>query len=127
MRALIVDDSPTAREMAAAALEDALDELELEAEVEIAPSGAAALKIVATGEVQLLLADLHMPDLTGLEVVRFWRQRTEGGMAVIVSTGLSEHDANASRAAGAAGFLGKPITAESLLSLLREHRFAGAV
>lgn len=125
MRALIVDDSPAARELGLLSLEAALQELSLDLPVEVAENGAAALKVIAGGDVAVLLVDLHMPDLHGLEVLSFWRQRRpEGALAFIVSTQVSPRDQEKALEQGAAGFLEKPVMIPSLVEALRG--FGGA-
>ncbi len=119
MRALIVDDSPAARELGTLALEAALEELGLSLPVQVAENGAAALKVIAGGDVTVLLVDLHMPDLHGLEVLSFWQQRRpEGARAFIVSTQVSPRDHEKAIEQGASSFLEKPVTKDSLVTAL---------
>lgn len=120
LRALIVDDSPAAREVAEASLEAAADAAGLTFEILKAEGGMAALKVLATQPVDLLLVDLHMPDLHGLEVLSFWRQREpkEACCAVVISTAVSERDRDKAIEAGATAFLEKPVSAEALAPAL---------
>ena len=120
MRALIVDDSPTAREQARSALEGAMDALGLAFPVEVAESGVEALRILASTDVTLLVLDLHMPDIHGLDVLSFWRQRDGAakGKAVIVSTEVSARDRDKALASGAWRFLEKPVTPQAFQQLL---------
>ena len=76
--ALIVDDSPAARALARSALEAAADALGLAFEVEEAGNGMEALRAWTADKQALVIVDLHMPDMTGLEVLSFWRQRGGG-------------------------------------------------
>lgn len=122
MRALIVDDSPTAREQARSALEGAMDDLGLAFPVDVAESGVEALRILASTDVSLLVLDLHMPDIHGLDVLSFWKQR-EGekkGRAVIVSTAVSARDREKALQSGASGFLEKPVTPAALRAVLED-------
>ena len=122
MHALIVDDSPSARELARVVLEDAFDLHDLEFEIEIVDGGMAALKAIATEEVMLLVCDLHMPDLQGLEVVSFWKERApENGLALIVTTAVSEKDRERALQVGAAGLLDKPFSADALAPFLEQR------
>lgn len=119
MRALIVDDSPAARELGLLSLEAALEELGLPLPVHVAENGSAALKVIAGGDVNLLLVDLHMPDLHGLEVLSFWQQRRpEGARAYVVSTQVSSRDHEKALEQGASGFLEKPVTKDALKDAL---------
>lgn len=118
MRALIVDDSPTARAQARSALEDAEARLGLAFEVEEAGSGVEALRVLASDVIDLLIVDLHMPDMTGLEVLSFWKKRGSGIRAVVVSTDVSSRDREKALESGAWRFLEKPVTAELLAEAL---------
>ena len=117
MRVLIVDDSPTARAQVRAALEDAeprvgpmtLDE---------AGSGVEALRALASDVVDVLFVDLHMPDMTGLEVLAFWRKRGTGRRAVVVSTDVSSRDKEKALESGAFRFLEKPVTVDDIAEAL---------
>jgi len=119
MHALIVDDSLAARQMAQAAVEDALLELGHEATIDLADGGVEALKMLAAGDVDLLVVDLHMPDIHGIEVLSFWRKRGATGPALVVSTGVSETDQERAHNAGATAFVEKPIQADAIIDILR--------
>lgn len=123
MRALIVDDSPAARELGLVSLEAALEELGVDLPVEVAENGAQALRVITGGDVQVLVVDLHMPDLHGFEVLSFWRQkRPEEGRALIVTTQVSDKDRDRALGAGAHAFLEKPVSVEALAEALRGLR-----
>lgn len=62
---LVVDDEPDILESLKLVLEDALD-----VEVVTAPSGAAALEILAREQVDLIISDYRMPGMTGLDLLR---------------------------------------------------------
>jgi CheY-like chemotaxis protein len=124
MRALIVDDSPTARAQARSALDEALEKLALDCDVDEAGSGVEALRVLASEHVELLVVDLHMPDMTGLEVLAFWRQRHgsqlgDGLRALVVSTDVSARDREKALTTGAHRFLEKPVTADALAEALQ--------
>lgn len=121
MRVLIVDDSPTARAQARIALEDAIEGLDLVVEVEEAAGGVEALRVLATTDVSILVVDLHMPDIHGLEVLTFWRSRNAGlgpSCAVVVSTEVSVRDRERARENGAVSFCDKPLTGAALRAAL---------
>ncbi len=119
LAALIVDDSPAARSVARSALEDAADALGLAFDVEEAGSGTEALRALTTTTQALVILDLHMPDMTGLEVLSFWRQRGGGARALIVSTEVSARDRDKAMELGAHALLEKPVTVAALTEALR--------
>jgi CheY-like chemotaxis protein len=118
MRALIVDDSPTARAQARSALEDALETLGIHMDVDEAGSGVEALRALASNPIDVLVVDLHMPDMTGLEVLAFWRKRGVGKRAVVVSTDVSARDREKALEQGAHRFLEKPVLGPALAEAL---------
>jgi len=122
MRALIVDDSPSAREQARAALEDAMGELGLSFQITLAGNGVEALKVLASQDVRLLVVDLHMPDIHGLEVLSFWSKRPASGprRALVVTTEVSARDRAKVMDAGASRFLEKPCSSSAMLEALAD-------
>jgi CheY-like chemotaxis protein len=122
MRALIVDDSPTARAQARSALEDAQEKLGLDFAMEEAGSGIEALRALASDVIDLLIVDLHMPDMTGLEVLAFWRKRAAGWTgptrALVVSTDVSSRDREKALENGAWRFLEKPVSVDAMAEAL---------
>lgn len=81
-------------------------------------SGADALTELDQPGLDLVLADVTLPDMSGFELVRRIKGRDEAPLVVL----LSFHDSQAARleawAAGADGFLSKPETADRLLPLV---------
>src|ERR1043165_3780920 len=118
MRCLIVDDSPTARAQARAALEDAEAKVGIDFAIEEAGNGVEALRALASNAIDVLIVDLHMPDMTGLEVLAFWRQRGNGTRALVASTDVSSRDREKALESGAFRFLEKPITVDVLVEAL---------
>ena len=81
-RTLIVDDSPTMRRMVMASLRDVCAGGFSEA-----ASGLEAIEQLALGPVALMVLDLNMPDMHGLEVLKFVRaQQAFRRLPVIVLT-----------------------------------------
>ena len=71
---------------------------------------------------QLVLLDMHMPDLSGLDVLARHRQRhPNDGMTIVMLSADSDPDAiEQALATGATAYLTKPVSIERLLGLLRQ-------
>lgn len=108
LRTLIVDDEPIARKVLREEL-DSLDDVEIIGE---ADNGALALEKISADHPDLVLLDLQMPVMGGLEVVRNLRRGTHMPVIVIVTA----YDKYALQAfeAGAIDYLLKPVGWERL-------------
>lgn len=84
--------------------------------------GEAALDALAEGEFDLALVDLHMPSLSGIDLLRQLRVMQAGAHirtpVVVVSADASPDAAQACRDAGARAFITKPFTAGQLLDTI---------
>ena len=76
----------------------------------LAGDGEEALDIVRRQEVHLLLLDMHMPKLTGLETLRRVKQFKSRLPCILISAGLNESLIDQAQAAEAFSVLPKPIT-----------------
>ncbi len=114
-RILLVEDSAAMRAYVRAALEGT-PELGSDGEIIEAASGFDALRLLPRAEYDLVITDINMPDINGLEVVRFVRksERHRGIPLLIISTQSSERDRARGMALGADAFLAKPFTPEEL-------------
>ncbi len=92
-------------------------------EVVQAASGAEALDLSVSHLPDLVLMDLGLPDMNGLEVTRQLKARREtGNIPVIALTGRAlETNERECLDAGCHGFLAKPIDAEQLLRRIPEY------
>ncbi len=118
-RILVVEDSSAFRAFIRAALESAPDVFGSSADdvdVVEAASGFDALRLLPRGHYDLVITDINMPDINGLELVRFMRdnERYRHVCTIIISTQSSEKDRARGLALGANAFLAKPFTAETL-------------
>ncbi|MBI5544579.1 MAG: response regulator [Deltaproteobacteria bacterium] len=122
-KVLIADDSSMARSIIRRCLEIAGGR---DWEYVEAPDGAAALEVLRQGGVDLLVTDLNMPTLDGLELVRRARSSPRlNGLPVVVVTSAGNPDVQKKlEEAGAASVLLKPVSpaklAETLASLAKE-------
>jgi two-component system chemotaxis response regulator CheY len=117
-RILVVEDSPTMRSL----LVQALEELGRPVDITEAASGFEALRELPRGEFDLIVTDINMPDINGLELVSFARSNASyrGVPVVIVSTEGSERDRERGLALGADAYLVKPFEPEELQRVARE-------
>jgi CheY-like chemotaxis protein len=90
--------------------------------VRMASDGQEALALAEQGDFNLMLLDMHMPELDGIEVVRKVRERewvAGGHLPVIALTARSrEEDRQRCLAAGVDDFLTKPVSAADLLAAI---------
>ncbi|HEY2747922.1 MAG TPA: response regulator [Polyangia bacterium] len=115
-RVLVVEDSATMRGFVTAALEAAGPYAVTQAE-----SGFAALKMLPRARYDLIITDINMPDINGLELVRFVRESDahKGTRLVIISTDGREADRDRGMKLGADAYLTKPFLPEQLLEVVR--------
>jgi two-component system chemotaxis response regulator CheY len=109
---LIVEDSPTMR----ALLTSALEELEPAVKFTEVSSGFEALRVLPRGCFDLIVTDINMPDINGLELVSFVKSNDAYSSIplVIVSTESSERDREKGVSLGADAYIVKPFEPESL-------------
>lgn len=119
---LVVDDSGPARLLIRQALEGWARRTGRRVEVVEAENGFEALRELPRSAFDLVLTDVNMPTLSGLELIRMIRARPEQRTlpVVAISTERDSEDAARARKAGADGYLGKPFDAESFDRLLEE-------
>ena len=113
IRALIVDDSSVMRKIVERSLRQAgLDELV----VHEAGSGVEGLEILRGQNFDLILSDINMPSMDGLEFVRQIREQklAPGVPVVMITTESSEEHVKQAIQAGARGYIRKPFTAEQV-------------
>jgi two-component system chemotaxis response regulator CheY len=111
-RILIVEDSPTMRALLASALE----ELEGAVKITEAESGFEALRVLPRERWDLIVTDVNMPDINGLELVSFVKGNDayRGVPLIIVSTEGSERDRAKGLELGADAYLVKPFAPADL-------------
>jgi two-component system chemotaxis response regulator CheY len=110
---LIVDDSSVMRKIVERALRQA--DLELDTVYE-AGNGAEGLELLGSRSVQLVLSDINMPSMDGLEFLRQMRSRNlaSGVPVVMITTESSEEHVKQAIQAGAQGYIRKPFTPEQV-------------
>ena len=114
---LIVDDSATIRKMVRASLRP-LDDAEF---VE-AGTGLEAIEQIALGPVALIILDLNMPDMHGVDVLKFVRRHPgcREVPVIVLTTRGDEASRETALTAGATQYLTKPFVPNVLLSAARD-------
>ena len=115
---LVVEDSSTMRSLIVSTLE-LLDDIEITE----SPSGFEALKILPHEKFDLILTDINMPDINGLELVSFVKNNQEYKSVplIIISTEGSIKDVERGMALGADEYITKPFKPEELQSVVKKY------
>lgn len=113
IRGLVVDDNPANLEILRVMFEA------FGVELDFADGGRTGVEAWERGRHNLVLMDLQMPDMNGLEAVRIIREREIGGdgpptRILIVSADATDEAVSDSLKAGADGHLTKPLRPETL-------------
>ena len=118
-RILVVEDSASTRSFIRSALETGgrigpCDIVE-------AASGFDALRLLPRGPYDLVITDINMPDINGLELVSFLKNHPvyKTIPIMVISTESSDEDRRRAAALGAEEYLVKPFQAPELVEKLR--------
>ncbi|MEI9942106.1 MAG: response regulator [Pseudomonadota bacterium] len=115
LRILVVEDSASMRSFVRNALES---DSRSSAGVDVveASSGFEALRLLPRGPYDLVITDINMPDINGLELISFIRKSEshKSTPVLIISTQSSERDRARGLSLGANGYLSKPFSQEVL-------------
>lgn len=115
-RVLTVDDSKTIREMVSFTLKNAGYEV-LEAE-----DGKHALSVVANQTIDIVITDLNMPNMNGLDLIRSLRAdaRFKFTPILMLTTESDDNKKGEGKAAGATGWIVKPFNPEKLIQVVQK-------
>lgn len=111
MKILVVDDSRAMRAYTRGVLRE-----NFECRIVEATSGFEALRLLPRQSFDLVITDINMPDINGLELIRFIRQseRHKELPILIISTQTSEQNRSRVYDLGANAFISKPFEPETL-------------
>jgi two-component system, chemotaxis family, chemotaxis protein CheY len=110
---LTVDDSPSMRRMVAETLKNA------GYEVISAEHGQAAVAVARDNDVQLVITDINMPVMDGVELVRSLRAMQKYSSTPILALTTERDDVKqAVKDAGATGWIAKPFNPDKLIALI---------
>jgi len=117
-RILIVEDSPTMRALVTVALEG----LSTAVKITEAVSGFEALRVLHGERFDLIVTDINMPDINGLELVSFVKNSEpyRSIPLVIISTESSQRDRAKGLGLGAEAYLVKPFEPEALRQIVED-------
>jgi two-component system chemotaxis response regulator CheY len=116
-RILVVEDSVSTRSLVRAILEDATFSVAVgPVEVTEAQSGFDAMRLLPRTRYDLIITDINMPDVNGLELIHFIRRSEQyrSTPLVIISTQATERDVERGRKLGADAYVPKPFSPERL-------------
>jgi len=116
---LVVEDSPTTRAMIISAIEEVAGGLEIFE----SKNGFEALKLLPHHSFDLIITDINMPDINGLELVSFVKrnQAYRHIPLIIITTEGSERDREKGISLGANEYLVKPFNPEMLQNVVKKY------
>ena len=111
---ITVDDAATIRKMVGFSLKSAGHNI-LEA-----PDGETAYQMLSSRSVDLVIADVNMPRMDGIELTRRLRRlpNYQKTPIVLLTTETDPEKKNQGRAAGASGWIVKPFSQQQLLAIV---------
>lgn len=116
-KVLVVDDSATMRSMVTSTIEDmkGIDVVE-------ASNGFEALKALPSQHFDLIITDINMPEINGLEIVHFVKNNPlyKTIPLIILSTEHGEEDIKKGLALGAQRYITKPFEPSELKKIVKE-------
>lgn len=114
---LVVDDSATMRRMIIASLRDLED-----VNFSQASNGLEAIERLALSPTDIMILDLNMPDMHGIEVLKFVREQPsyKDLPVIILTTKGDEESRDAANIAGASAYITKPFEPEKLAQKIRD-------
>jgi two-component system chemotaxis response regulator CheY len=92
-------------------------------EIVEASGGFEALRLLPRGPYDLVITDINMPDINGLELIQFIRtsEQHRSTPILLISTQSSEKDRKRGLSLGADGYVAKPFTPEALRAAAAEQ------
>lgn len=115
-RILIVDDTPNNLKLFVSALEH------LDVSLHTAETGAQAIEAVKMGPFDLVLLDIHLPDMSGSDVLKKIRSIGKVRIPVVAVTGdVLDEDIKRFQEEGFDDYLAKPVDIKELVNTVRKY------
>ena len=113
---LIIEDSSTMRSLIASTIEEMSGFESVEAS-----NGFEALKALPSQRFDMIITDLNMPDINGLEIIKFVKEHPayKDIPLVVVTTEVEEEDRRKGLALGASEYITKPFDPDNLKKVVR--------
>lgn len=113
---LIVDDSLTMRNMVSVAMK------KIGFDVILAKDGVDALKEMEGKDVDVVITDINMPNMDGIELIRMLRENPKSKFTpiLVLTTEGGENVKKAGKEAGATGWIVKPFNPEILCNAVKK-------
>jgi two-component system, chemotaxis family, chemotaxis protein CheY len=118
LKVLVVEDSKATRELIATTLE-ALGNVEIVTVI----SGFEALKVLPRHRFSLIITDINMPDINGLELINFVKKNPhykDTPLFVVTTEGRAQ-DRDRGMQLGASEYVIKPFEPEALCTLVKKY------
>jgi two-component system response regulator AtoC len=120
VRALIVDDEAELRKSVISVLQTSMPDFDFQ--IEEASDGKQALEKYKTGNWDLVLMDVRMPEMTGLEALKAIKEHDPRTFVVLMTAHSNLQDAIAAVKEGAYDYLEKPVQPQRLVEIVtRAH------
>jgi DNA-binding NarL/FixJ family response regulator len=100
-------------------LEDILKKSEICSDVRTATTIARCEKLLRESHVDILLADLHLPDGSGIDIIRLFKQINPNGLAIVISALSDGISVMKALEFGAMGYLHKDDTSIQIIDAIK--------
>jgi CheY-like chemotaxis protein len=116
MHVLVVEDNPINMKLIAHIL------AQFDMRVDEAKNGREAVEKIKTNHYKVVLMDIQMPEMNGIEATKIIRKDIDPTLPIIALTaGVMPEDRKHAEAAGMTGFLANPVEVDQLKAALQAH------
>ncbi len=119
LKILIVDDEIELRKSVASILQNI--HLDIHIDISEASDGLAALELVKNNFYDLILMDVRMPEMNGLDALKEIKEHDPRTFVVIMTAHSNLNDAITAIKDGAYDYLEKPVSPEKLKTIIKNH------